>query len=307
VRRRTRLALLSGSFAFLVVSHYGWFRVFGPPSRWGTDVIVKVPVMSERPPMDLACYHQAETLDRKWVASKSALALPHDSIAGTPFGEDSSPQCDLDVIQTHTGPEWGDGQHLFVRNASRPVWTEIPSASLITGAEATVICPTRSPSILLVRWNSWWPYAESYPRFLRSILDRALRSEFGIYRLDVERQSLRFLFPGYGIVHSPDRRYVAYLTSVNGYSGFHNILVYKVDADRSVRVLSLWEADPGSGRSFSYSWSGDSKALLITGQVRGWASLADNLSDLHLVFLPEPEQLFDIEAQKASNSVNAVR
>jgi len=153
----------------------------------------------------------------------------------------------------------------------------------------------------VVRWNLWWPY--SYRRFLRSVIDPPLRSEYGVYRLNPERGDLQFLFPGYGLLSSPDHKYVAYLTSANGFSGFHNVLVYKAKEGRSTRVLSLWEADPGSGTSFSCRWSDDSRALIITGQARGWESLAAVSTDLHLAFLPETDELFDFQGQKANNAV----
>ena len=84
---------------------------------------------------------------------------------------------------------------------------------------------------------------------LRSVIDPSLRSEYGIYRLNPEHGDLQFLFPGHGLLPSPDHKYVAYLTSANGMSGFHNILVYKAKEAQSIRVLSAWEADPGSGTS----------------------------------------------------------
>jgi Tol biopolymer transport system component len=125
-----------------------------------------------------------------------------------------------------------------------------------------------------------------------------LRSETGIYQLDIERHRLRFLFPGARIVPSPNRRQVAYLTSENRFRGFHNILVYDVASERSLRVLSLWEADPGSGTSFSYRWSYDSKALLITGRAGGWASHSDHATELQLVYFPDAEQLFDLAPRR---------
>ena len=70
---------------------------------------------------------------------------------------------------------------------------------------------------------------------------------------------------------SPDRRAVAYVTSENDHVGHHTIAVWTVGAPAPVPVLSLWETDPGSGRSFGYRWSQSSAALGIEGATRGFA------------------------------------
>jgi hypothetical protein len=83
---------------------------------------------------------------------------------------------------------------------------------------------------------------------------------------------MRFLFPGDGLVLSPERRVAAYVSSEQrGLSGggFHTIHVWELDTARRDAVLSLWEIDPGSGQSFRYAWTRDSRALVIDGSTSG--------------------------------------
>ena len=55
-----------------------------------------------------------------------------------------------------------------------------------------------------------------------------LRAEYGIYAVDLEGGTLRYLFPGHDIVLSPNRELAAYTTSENGIDGFHAIRTWEV-------------------------------------------------------------------------------
>ena len=62
----------------------------------------------------------------------------------------------------------------------------------------------------------------------------------------------------------------------------------------SVPVLSLWETDPGSGRSFGYRWSESSQALRIEGATQGFARWgAWRHRKVQLVYRVEERRLLD--------------
>jgi hypothetical protein len=86
----------------------------------------------------------------------------------------------------------------------------------------------------------------------------------------MQQRQMEYLSPGHQLVVSPNRRHVAFLTSGNGMDGFHNIWIFDAVTGQSRRLLSLWETDPGSGTSFDYDWSHDSKALVIKGSTQGF-------------------------------------
>jgi hypothetical protein len=148
--------------------------------------------------------------------------------------------------------------------------------------DATVVFPNGLPMILASRWNPWWPYSENYARFLKSNTVPSLRSEYGVYLVDPAGGKPKYLFAGHRLVPSPDRMRVAYLTSENGHTGFHNIMVYDVMHECSIRVVSLLAT--GSGLSFSYNWSSDGAGLLITGDCGGFKPAAREYLPIHMFY-----------------------
>ena len=75
-------------------------------------------------------------------------------------------------------------------------------------------------------------------------------------------------------------------------------MIYDVAKNRSIRVLSLAEADPGSGLSFGYHWSRDSAALAISGACRGFEPYGgpDGQQDLEiaLVYQVATDELYSL-------------
>jgi hypothetical protein len=71
--------------------------------------------------------------------------------------------------------------------------------------------------------------------------------------------------------------------------------VWRVDADAPEPVFSLWETDPGSGRSFGYGWSVDTQALRIEGATQGFARFgAGGYRGIRLVYRVESRRLLDL-------------
>jgi hypothetical protein len=193
----------------------------------------------------------------------------HAGAIGTTFHKRHLPEAGLALLQTHEGSSWTRGQHLYLWSTATRTWREywIPEGMVV--AEGRFVRVGGTDAVLLTRWNPWWPHGENYPRFWKSLLARESRPAYGLYALDPDSAELRYMFPGRLPVPSPDRLRVACLRSDG--SGFHSVHVWSPGADTLVAVVSLWEADPGSGVSFRYYWSADSEVLFIDGTTRGFA------------------------------------
>jgi hypothetical protein len=253
----------------LVAGHLLWFLVFGPPSRWGSGVEDHVPNFAGigftlAAPITLAPGN--ELPPRKSVDETEKRS----GITGRILYFEEVPQYGYAVLQTYNGRYWSEDQHLYFRRASDDHWREIslPPPFIISNPE--LILQDGRVMALIERWDSWWPYRKNFSRYLLSIFQPELRAEYSLCLLDLERGRFRYLFPGHTVVLSPDRRFAAYTTSENGFSGFHTIRVLKVGQPKAEPVLSLWETDPGSGVSFTYKCTQDSQSLVIEGGTQGF-------------------------------------
>jgi len=113
----------------------------------------------------------------------------------------------------------------------------------------------------------------------------------------------RYSGPGLYPRRSPDGRHVAVTTSwgvaiVDDVVGlvfdrpfYHTVAVWDEKEHRLQSVVSIMESDPHSGIAHRYSWSEDSRALLIQGTGR----LPEDYGavvELCLVYLPQTDELY---------------
>ena len=110
--------------------------------------------------------------------------------------------------------------------------------------------------------------------------------------------------PGWYARPSPDLSRVAVTTSWGGFLGevilglfmdrpfIHTVGVWDSAAQRLKHVVSIKEADPGSGIAHRYAWSKDSKALLIYGSGRLPEDFDVLVGDLCLVYLAPSDAFF---------------
>ena len=218
-------------------------------------------------------------------------------IIGSIFRQDVVQEANIAVVLTHSGKNWSDDQHLLVGSSKGTDWKEISLSNNSNYQNTTIIREKASHAILVSRSKSWWPYRKNYIRFLMSIFASQLRAEEAIYYLNTDNGKLSYLIPGSRMKPSPNREHIAYLVSANGFSGSHTLSLYNCASQQSAPVLSLEEADPGSGISFSYRWSKDSKALLFEGGTHGITSHQYNKTG-HFAFIYSIENgvLYDIGA-----------
>jgi hypothetical protein len=84
---------------------------------------------------------------------------------------------------------------------------------------------------------------------------------------------------------APSLRRAIFLRSGALGGGFYSLYDWDFESDRVQTVLSLRESDPGSGRSFEYAWSSDSKAVRISGRTGGFARRGGAPRSLDLLYL----------------------
>ena len=88
--------------------------------------------------------------------------------------------------------------------------------------------------------------------------------------------------------YSPDGRWLVSDTLVR--DSYYTIRVFDLQTRGLLPVVTIREADPGSGRSFRRGWSSDSRALIIRGTGAFWRG--ENQA-ICLVFLPFDRQLIN--------------
>lgn len=120
---------------------------------------------------------------------------------------------------------------------------------IINGQEQLVVMNDRS-------WHN-----DGLLRFILSIFDPELRYEYGIYLVDVLTKQVSYQFPGLDPVISPNKKYVVFEKLRS--NGKHEILVWDPRTSTATTIITLEEADPGSGRSFNYGWVNDHTVRIV--------------------------------------------
>jgi hypothetical protein len=93
---------------------------------------------------------------------------------------------------------------------------------------------------------------------------------------------------------NPDGRYLALTREAA--RAYHTVFVWDEQAGTLRAVLSIQEADPGSGSSHEYRWSRDGKALLIYG--RGSLPFESGPSALSYAYLPAEDAIYELPTCK---------
>jgi|TARA_Y100000294_G_scaffold87547_1_gene81768 hypothetical protein len=183
---------------------------------------------------------------------------------------------DIDTYDEH----WSRGQHLHIRKLDSKNWQEISIPKHINRYNATALIKHQDGiSILLMS-------SESKKDGLI----------YTVHALDIKSKELKYLFSGHTLDISPDRRYVIYLSSKDPWAGYHPMQLYDIKMGRSSHVMSLWEVDPGSGLSFQYKWSQDSKAFLIIGATLGFNKKRNGPPQrFNKIYHLDTKLLYDIE------------
>ena len=152
-------------------------------------------------------------------------------------------------------------------------------------------------SQIAVERRRFWPLTAvgRLGRYFRSWLDPELRPGQSIYMLPADGSGEpEWLWPGHDLVVSADHRRVAFLRSGALGSGYYSLHLWDVAEGEVRTVLSLHEADPGSGRSFDFRFSVDGEAIEIKGATGGFERRGPfETKAIRLIYWIDKDALFD--------------
>ena len=303
--RRWLPAVLLVIFFPLAAVHFSCIAVLGPGS-WGSGVEEKTPellVAAGKP--ELLQYIDEFTAGEPerpaWKGDSSgfegAVVFSDHLEDSDDLEENDLEENDPWVIQTaRVGGNSTQDQRVYLRPPGGDRFRELDIPREMIVDRPTLLRNGSSVVLVLGRWNSWGiPALHKISRYLRSYLDSSLLPEYSLYVHDISARTTRYQGPGGTLKASPDRRKAAFLRSGSRGTSLHSIHVWDLETGKTETVLSLTEADPGSGTSFDYRWSGDSRALHISGGAGGFVARSAEPRQLNLIYLLAEKAIYSVE------------
>jgi hypothetical protein len=278
--------------------HISCVAVIGPGS-WGSGMEEKLPPLLPAS-SNQAVRQYAEEFggSHPEVEAGGDLAALESGLAGEVFWTDRLASENLAVVATHEGRSWVQDQHFYLwRGIGQGIRElDLPRAMILE--QPTLMKRGRATFVVVARWLPWVVAPlEKLSRYLRSYWDPTLRPETSLYLYPLPSGPLAYGGPGHTLKPSPDRRRAILLRSGAMAAGYYSMHLWDFDQDRLTTILSLREADPGSGRSFDYEWSADSRAVHITGATAGFRRRHGEPRSLDLIYLVGDEAVYDLQLQ----------
>ena len=79
-------------------------------------------------------------------------------------------------------------------------------------------------------------------------------------------------------------------------TGFYGVELVEQASGRRRPILSLWEADTGSGILLNVRWSSDSRAVRLSGATKGFRRHHHEFGTFNLVYLIDSDRFVDLMA-----------
>jgi hypothetical protein len=268
------------------------------PGTWGSGLEERLPKLLAVTPESAAAHYAAEFASPGSQGQTETHLPPEleDQLRGKIFWTDRLAPENLAVIATHEGQTWVENQHLYVwqEQEQKVRLLEMDSSRIVQ--QATLMKRGGDTFIVVERWLSWYvPPIEKLSRYLRSYADPTLRPEVSLFLYRLPSGPLQYWGPGHTLKPSPDRRRAILLRSGALAAGYFSMHLWDFVQDRLTTILSLREADPGSGRSFDYQWSQDSRAVHITGATAGFERRRREPRALDLIYVIEDDSVHDLK------------
>jgi hypothetical protein len=294
--RRWIFAILLATVFPAIAVHVSCVAALGP-GTWGSGLEERVPEI-----LPARSNPQAQAYAREFsqrVEESADPVLPEAPGPQAPWKGKAvwtGAHQGLWVIQTHEGETWTQGQRLYLWNESSRELQEIPRpAGWIVENPAWIERGGRA-AVVYGRWNSWaLSPAGKLGRYVRSWLDPELRPESAFYIYDVSSKATSYAGPGHFLEVSPDRRRGVMLRSGALGAGYYSVHVWEFQSNQVQTILSLREVDEGSGRSFTYRWSLDSRAVEIKGATGGFERRKPQPRQFNLIYLLDGQQVYEVE------------
>ena len=97
---------------------------------------------------------------------------------------------------------------------------------------------------------------------------------------------------------SPDRHLKLALTHDNGLlgmpNGFYGVTLVDAASGQGRPILSLWEADAGSGIDLNVRWSADSRAVRLVGRTQGFRRYGGEFREFDILYLVNDDRYLNL-------------
>jgi hypothetical protein len=299
--RRWIFAVLVATVFPAIAFHVSCVAALGP-GTWGSGLQEKLPELLPLRSSPEAQAYAREFSERSEEGGKLGLPElggPETSDAeapwkGTPIWADT--RQGLWAIQTYEGDNRTQGQHLYLWDESSRGLEEIRLPVGWIVENPALIERQGEVAVVYGRWNSWaLSPTGKLGRYARSWFEPQLRPEYSFYIYDPSSQATEYAGPGHSLRVSPDHKRGVMLRSGASAAGYYSIHIWRFDSDQIQTILSLREADEGSGRSFGYRWSLDSRAIDISGATGGFKRRQREARHFHLIYLVDSQQVYEVE------------
>jgi hypothetical protein len=284
------LVILFPAFAF----HASCVAVLGP-GNWGSGMEEKVPEILDAESNPDVVGYRAEFSETSPDPTEPVVP-PGATVRGRVVAADHEEQSGLWVFQSHEGERWIDQQRFTLWSEATQQLDELDLPSSMLFEQPKFIHREGKTVLVLERWQSWFmPVKAKLRRYLNSWFGETLRPERALYLYNVETRDLTYFGPGHTLVVAPNLAGGAFLRSGATASGFYSLHIWDFETDQIETILSLHESDPGSGRSFAYRWSQDSRALHLSGSSAGFERRDPQRLDLNHLYISGQAGLYEID------------
>ena len=288
--RRWLLALAAAVLFPALAFHASCIAVMGP-GTWGSGMQEAYPEFQPATKDALEYHAEFAALPQGDFPALPRLPPPSsDSIVGDVRQSDRA--ASRTVWLTSEGSALSDRQHLYSLVDDDLTEIPMPAGHFVTRPRLF------GERLLYERWNPWAVSAvRKLRRYVASWVDPTLRPEAALYEYNPSADEWEFLMPGHTLIPSPDHSRAVLLRSGAMAAGYYSIHLWEPGRGAPPAILSLREADSGSGRSFSMQWSADSRALHLVGRTGGFERKRREPRDFNLIFLVDSRQFHDLDLQ----------
>ena len=206
------------------------------------------------------------------------IPADHRLVQGRILYADHNTNCSLWAIQTYGGQYWTDQQKLYIYSEKDQALQEITAFSQKTiGWQSFVLSDENCSEPFIVASVGWH---DGYSPWADELWTYIIRTK------EAKRISLGQLAD-----ISPDRSIVSFWKVDR--NGFHCLYLWNIKSGEIAPVISMWEADPGSGPGWHCRWSVDSQAIEITGSCGGFSKYGSlKHTELNLIYLVKEKKFF---------------
>jgi hypothetical protein len=214
--------------------------------------------------------------DRK----EPTLPLDHNRIEGKVLYEDHNTSCHLRLIQSYLGNNWRELQKMCVYLETEKELQEVSAFEQWQVGPGFILSDNNSTNSLIATTVS---VRDEYRPWTDEVIIYFLKS----------RETKR-LSSGQLLSVSPDHSTVMFQEVDR--DGFYCLFTWNINVGRSKPILSMSEADPGSGPGWVCRWSQGSTAIEISGSCGGfYKNGRKKYTELNLIYVVKDDQMYSLK------------